>query len=504
MIEIDKGGHIDVLFIAEGTYPYIRGGVSTWIHQIITGMRDIKFGVLFLGSREEDYEGIRYDLPDNLVYLSTFYLFSEQEYPPPSAVEGSEEVNKLKAFFLDSQELPEDLADTRFYTEVVPFSHLLYGKRTWTMLEDIYIEMDMDVPFVDFFWTMKNIFSPLWVVVKAVKSLEGKSVSVIHSPSTGYAGFLGALLKKTTLSPLVITEHGIYTRERKIDILNSQWIKSVSSVSVDRYDIDDLRKLWINFFVNLGKVCYEQADKVYSLFEGARRIQIALGCPPEKTEVIPNGVEIERYSKVRKKRPKEPPPIVALIGRVTPIKDVKTFIKAMKLLIEDIPSAEGWVIGPQEEDPEYVEECKMMIKTLGLEDKVKLLGFKRMDEVLAQIGLTTLTSISEGMPMVVLESFAVGVPCVTTDVGSCRQLIYGGLNQEDIDLGKAGEVVPVGDPKSLASAYKRLLSDTEEWKRCSEVCIQRVERFYSYDMFLNSYRSVYEKFMGVEVGGNIP
>ena len=57
---IDRGKPIDVLFLAEGTYPYIRGGVSSWIHQIITGMPDINFGVLFLGSREEDYEGIQY------------------------------------------------------------------------------------------------------------------------------------------------------------------------------------------------------------------------------------------------------------------------------------------------------------------------------------------------------------------------------------------------------------------------------------------------------------
>ncbi|WP_448583968.1 DUF3492 domain-containing protein, partial [Thermocrinis sp.] len=75
---IDKGGNIDVLFIAEGTYPYIKGGVSTWIHQIITGMKDLNFGVLFLGSRPEDYKGIGYQLPDNLIYLEAIYLFEDK------------------------------------------------------------------------------------------------------------------------------------------------------------------------------------------------------------------------------------------------------------------------------------------------------------------------------------------------------------------------------------------------------------------------------------------
>ncbi len=78
MILIDKKKPIDVLFIAEGTYPYIRGGVATWIHQLITGIPELNFGVLFLGSRKEDYKGIQYKLPKNLVYLETAYLFEKK------------------------------------------------------------------------------------------------------------------------------------------------------------------------------------------------------------------------------------------------------------------------------------------------------------------------------------------------------------------------------------------------------------------------------------------
>ncbi|WP_457600446.1 GT4 family glycosyltransferase PelF [Hydrogenivirga sp.] len=504
MIILDKGAPIDVLFIAEGTYPYVRGGVSTWIHQIITGMGELNFGVLFLGSREEDYEGIRYELPDNLVYLESFYLFSKREYPPPEHREGSHEVEKLKFFFREDEKLiPEELSDVKFYTEEVTFPDVLYGKRTWNMIEELYIEADIDIPFIDYFWTLRNIFLPLWVLVRAVKSLEGRDIRLIHSPSTGYAGFLGALLNRSFGIPYIITEHGIYTRERKIDILNSRWIKSVSSTSIDKYDIDDLKKLWINFFVNVGKVCYWRANEVFSLFDGARQVQINFGCPPEKTRVIPNGVEIERYAPIRSLRAEEPRPVVALIGRVTPIKDIKTFIKAMKLLIEQLPEAEGWIVGPEDEDPDYAKECRMMVKALRIEDKVKFFGFRRMEEVLKEVSLTTLTSISEGMPMVVLESFAAGVPCVTTDVGSCRQLVYGGLNDEDALIGKAGEVVPVGHPNKLAEAYRTLLEDKELWKSCSLSAIERVERFYSYDRFLKSYREVYTQYMEAKVGGNI-
>lgn len=491
---LDKGTSIDVLFLAEGTYPYIRGGVSSWIHQLITGMPEKKFGVLFLGSREEDYGDIQYDLPNNLVLLKNFYMFSRSEFPPPEEFEGKEEVFLIKHFFFN-KELPDELSNYYFYIEELSFSEFLYGKKTWYLFEEIYMERDIRVPFVDYFWTVRNILTPLWIIVKALEDVLERDIKLVHSPSTGYAGFLGSMLKKTKGVPFILTEHGIYTRERKIDILNARWIKSLPKVLEKKYDIDDLKKLWISFFESIGKIAYLWADRVFSLYEDARRIQISLGCPPEKTEVIPNGIQVDVYKPLRRKEGDEIPPVVALIGRVAPIKDVKTFIKAIKVLLNKIPEAEGWIIGPEEEDPQYAEECKQLVKALKLEGKVKFLGFQKLTDVFPKIGLTTLTSISEGMPIVILESFAAGIPAVTTDVGSCRQLIYGGINEEDREIGKAGEVVRVADFRALAEAYAHLLKNKEEWWKCSKAAIKRVESFYTYEHFINSYEKVYSSYM---------
>ena len=499
---IDKGEPIDVLFLAEGTYPYIRGGVSSWIHQLITGMPDIKFGVLFLGSREEDYEGVQYEIPENLVFLKNFYMFSRSELPPPEELEGKKEVFLLKHFFFKDK-LPEELSNYYFYTKELTLKDFLYGKQSWYFFEEVYVERDIRVPFVDYFWTMRNILTPLWVVVNALEELLHKEIKLAHSPSTGYAGFLGSMLRKTKNIPFILTEHGIYTRERKIDILNARWIKSLPKVLEKKYDIDDLKKLWITFFENIGRIAYVWADKVFSLYEDARKIQISLGCPPEKTAVIPNGIQIERYKHLRRHQEDNIPPVVALIGRVTPIKDVKTFIKAIKVLLNKIPEAEGWVVGPEEEDPQYAQECRQLVKALKLEGKVKFLGFQKLTDIFPKIGLTTLTSISEGMPIVILESFAAGVPAVTTDVGSCRQLIYGGLNEEDKKIGKAGEVCRVADFRALADAYAYLLKNRKEWWNCSQAGIKRVETFYTYEQFIGSYRKVYEEFKEKANGRNI-
>jgi len=492
---VDKKLPIDVLFIVEGTYPFIRGGVSTWVHQLITGMPDINFGVLFLGSREKDYEGIKYELPNNLVFLSAYFLFSKSEQPKAEYIEGSEEVYKLKLFLRENMKIPEEILSTDFYKSVIPFSHFLYGKKTFEMIENLYIELSSEIPFIDFFWTIRNVLTPLWVVVRSIYDILDREIKLIHSPSTGYAGFLSALFKKHKDIPFIITEHGIYTREREMDILNVHWTKQVSKALAPKYDIDEIEKLWISFFKNLGRIAYIKANKVFSLFEGARQVQIKLGCPPEKTAVIPNGVKIREDNNIVKY--KSIPPIVALIGRVAPIKDIKTFIKAIKILIDKYPQAEGWIVGPEEEDPDYARECKLMVRALGLEDKVKFLGFQRVDNILPKVGIVSLTSISEGMPMVILEAFSWGIPCVATDVGSCSQLIYGGLNEEDISLGKAGKVTPVGNPEKIAEAYYELLTDTELWNKCRRTAIERVKRFYSYDNFINSYRNVYENLMGI-------
>ncbi len=488
-----------VLLIAEGTYPYIRGGVSTWIDDLIRGMEEIKFGVVFLGSRRADYEGIRYNLPENLVYLSAFYLFEEKEKPKPRYIEGDKEaftiIEKLHKLLKDDKsEAIINLIDENFFTNEVKYEDFLYSKRAWEHIVNMYSKYGATEPFVDYFWNVRNLHTPLWVVAQIAK--EVGDFDLVHSPSTGYAGFLSALLKRSRKKPFILTEHGIYTRERKIDLMNAPWLSDKKLlIYKGSVGLSAMKRVWTRFFIHLGKVAYAEADIIISLFNGAREIQISYGADPEKCIVIPNGVNVNKLLEAYKRRPPHIPKVVALIGRVVPIKDIKTFIKAMKLLVEKIPEAEGWVVGPTDEDPEYYAECLYLVKVLGLEEKVKFLGFQRVEDILPKVGLLTLTSISEGMPYTVLEGFAGGVPCVATDVGSCRQLIYGGLNEEDIKLGKAGEVVSVKDANGLAESYAKLLTDESLWKSCQKTALERVKRFYSREAFLENYRKLYSRFL---------
>jgi glycosyltransferase involved in cell wall biosynthesis len=310
--------------------------------------------------------------------------------------------------------------------------------------------------------------------------------------STGYAGFLAAMLRWKTGRPLILSEHGIYTKERKIDLFHSEWIRDHRDpFARDPVEIGYLRQLWIRFFESLGRLCYSAADDIVALYEANRARQIADGAPEERTRTVPNGINVARLGALIDKRPaNDPPPVLCLLGRVVPVKDVKTFIRAIHVIARRMPEVEGWIAGPTEEDPGYAEECRALAASIGVADRVKFLGYQRIDNVLPKVGLLVLSSITEGLPLVLLEGFAAGVPAVATDVGACRQLIEG-LEGEDAALGRSGRVVGIADAEALAGAAHELLASPEAWRAAQQAGLERVRRFYSEERLFDEYRSLY-------------
>ena len=193
---------------------------------------------------------------------------------------------------------------------------------------------------------------------------------------------------------------------------------------------------------------------------------------------------------MRAARPDQVPHVVCLIGRVVPIKDIKTFIRAMLTVLHSLPDAEAWIAGPDDEDQAYADECRHLVESLGLKHKIKFLGMQNVTTLLPRIGLVVLSSISEALPLVVLEGFAAGVPAVTTDVGACQQLIHG-LPGEDAALGCAGAVVPIANPGALARQMLALLQDEVLWLAAQQAGIARVERFYTQQQMVADYRELY-------------
>lgn len=495
-----KAAEADVALLLEGTFPYVSGGVSSWVNQIIRAFPDIRFAIVFLGSRRSDYDKPRYELPPNVVHLESHFMHDNlgqhgiEVTPRKGNIRTFAQVVALHETF--KQKGATDLLSfANLAHELMPGGDLiledfLHSEEAWGFITANYRRFCSDPSFVDYFWTIRIMHMPLWMLAKIAQNLI--PVRALHSVSTGYAGFLGALLARSRGLPLILSEHGIYTKERKIDLFQSEWIRDNRNVfQKDSTELSYFRTMWIHFFEWLGRMCYDAADPIIALYEANRLRQIADGAPADRTCNIPNGVAIQRLAPLRAKRSDRIPPVLCLIGRVVPIKDVKTFIRGMRILLNRFPDAEGWIAGPEDEDPGYARECHELAESLGLGDRFRFLGFQKIDELMPKIGLVVLTSISEALPLVILEGYAAGVPTLSTDVGSCRQLVYG-LSEEDRALGPSGRIVGIADPQAFADAAIELLQE-ENWRAAQAAGITRVETYYADSMMFDRYREVYDR-----------
>ena len=367
---------------------------------------------------------------------------------------------------------------------------LLNSKPAWEMLVAMYEDSYDEQSFLDYFWSWRALMGGLFSVLLGPMP----RARVYHTVSTGYAGLYAARAHIETGRPAVVTEHGIYTNERRIEIAMADWLYELPllglGITKSGYDLKDL---WMQAFASYSLTCYQACERIITLYEGNQQFQLADGAEPDKLEIVPNGIDYPRFSAIRASREGRPPQI-ALIGRVVPIKDVKTYLRACAKVREAVPETRAYVMGPTEEDPGYFEECRTLAGQLGLEEMVEFTGRVRLDDCLGEIDVIVLTSISEAQPLVLLEAGAVGIPSVATDVGSCREILLG-RGDEVPPLGPGGSVTMLSDPEAAAQAIVRLLTDPTWYERCRNAIRTRVRTYYDERDVQRRYGAIYRHHM---------
>ncbi len=488
----------DICLLLEGTWPYVRGGVSSWINQLILGLPDTTFSVVFIGGQRDAYPRRNYDIPPNVLHIEEVFIEESWQFRAatrqPVDRAGKSELDHLYRYFHHPQAPDEEVGEALLNALAegrLAVNDVLRSRASWAALTEGYLDHCSDPSFINYFWTLRTIQAPMLMLAELASRLP--RARALHSVSTGYAGLLGCILKHRWGCTYLLSEHGIYTKGRKIDLAQAGWIAEnpdeALSSSLDP-NSGYIRLLWIRFFERIGLLVYRCADPIIALYEGNRRRQIQDGAAAERTRVIPNGIDLARWTLALAQRPPGIAPVIGLIGRVVPIKDVKTFIRAMRGVVSAMPQAQGWIVGPEDEDAAYAAECHSLVRSLGLENNLQFLGFRQIDEILPQLGVTVLTSISEAQPLVVLEAWCAGTPVVTSGVGCCRELIEG-AGEEDRSLGQAGRVVAIADPQNTARAILDLLGNPRRWEAAQAAGLARVRRYYGEDLMLQRYRALY-------------
>lgn len=485
----------DICLFLEGSYPYTAGGVSTWTHNLIHSHSNLSFSLLSIVPPNSK-PILKYTLPPNVRELKTIFLqkmpkghFCTRKYQ--QVLKAIEEPLKATMLIAGIEEFLEINRIFRKHGEALGSRILLESYPAWELLLSTYDELFREGSFHDFFWSMMVLRGSLFSVMRTPLP----PALIYHSLSTGYGGVLLARAKLETQRPCLLTEHGIYTSERKIELSLADWIAHPESqnLSFDATKLT-LRDYWMNSFSNFAKICYATTDRVLTLFEGNRQAQIAAGAREDTIRVIPNGIDLEHFATLRAKRQTHPS-TVALIGRVVPIKDVRTFIRACDGLRKRIPSFRAFVIGPDDEEPDYAAKCRQLVKSLGLEAVVTFTGRVQVEAFLPEIDVLVLTSLSESQPLVLLEAGAAGIPSVATNVGACREILFGS-SSEAPNLGQGGIVVPLANPQAVEEACARLLENKEFHKRCSQTMEQRIRQTYQKQQQHLAYDEVYQEYLG--------
>ena len=462
---------LKVCIVLEGSYPYITGGVSAWVHDLIINIPEVDFALFTISPKSN--QPLRYELPPNVVE-SVDVVLGEL---PRAALKKPKNSRKLMRevlrFHRDMKEGKQpDMADLIRY---IPEGTYLIKQAVkspigWKLIKQGNEKNNPLYPFSDYYWAWKSSHDLLFSVLGA----SPPEADIYHAVSTGFAGIAALAARYRRNKPFLLTEHGLYHKEREMEIRKTNLVRGYQ------------RDMWTKIYNRLSRICYSRADYITALFEENRQKQLELGAPAEATEVIPNGIDVERFTLERQPREGFH---VGLVGRVVPIKDIKTFIASCKIVADRVPEARFYCIGPTDEDPDYYEDCRLLVENLKLQDVFEFTGRQDVRDYYRFIDVLVLTSVREAQPLVILEAYCSGIPSVSTAVGNVPEL----LNYDERFLS------PSKNSMKIAEGILTVYTNPEEMAKLGEKNKQKVLNFYDKKDLHRKFRSIYRKMQEIRV-----
>jgi glycosyltransferase involved in cell wall biosynthesis len=463
-----------ITLITEGTYPHHLGGVSVWCDQLVRDVAEHEFSVLALSATGAEKN--IWDLPSNVAAVDTLPLWSapprkragrtlrtqfrpvQERFFKSLAVnnEGHDFVQSLQELAefarggqLSSAMSSEDAVDTLLRVGPVCSQRPRGGGPGPLSVADA----------VDVLVLLEHFLRPL--------AVPPPVADLCHSVANGLGALPALAAKWAHGTPFLMTEHGLYLRERYLSYRPG----SLSQPA---------RSIVLRFFKLLVQAGYKNADLVAPGSGYNRLWELAGGTPSTRICPVRNGIDPSAFPVATS----EPAiPTLSWIGRIDPLKDVETLLRAFSEVRAAVPECRLRIFGPVPEGgQEYLHRCLDLAAELDLDGSATFEGRVASAVEAYHAGhVVVLTSISEGLPYTVLEAMATGRPVVATDVGGVGEAV-----------GDAGLLVPPRNPSAVAKACVHLLTDANERRALGKAARSRVVNLFTAKASFDTYRRLYK------------
>ncbi|WP_412063097.1 GT4 family glycosyltransferase PelF [Rubrivirga sp. IMCC45206] len=483
------------MLTTEGTYPFEGGGVTTWADVVIRGLPDVD--VHLLAVTGSTALRLHKELPDHVKSVVAVPLFGSAEpteftrHDEPfattvlrrartsDAVVESRFVPLLERL-MDALQRPEAAGwdEARLIRDLnryfVRYDHRasFRAESTWRAVRDTLLAQGADGDVAPTLGDLVQALRWLYSFLLPI-TVEVPKTDLAHATLAGFAGLAGVIAKVEHGTPLVVTDHGIYLRERYIAM----------SASTESFF---LKRFLLRLVHLVSRICYVAADQVSPVCRHNARWEERMGVTRDRIRTIYNGIDTDLFVPPTS-TPAGRRPTVVTAARVFPLKDIETLIRACDVARRRVPDVHFVVYGANWVDKPYTDRCEALIDELGVRDHFTFAGYHDEPSKLYHEGdVFALSSISEGFPFSVIEAMACGRPVVATDVGGVKEAVEG-----------IGIVVPPRGFEPLGEGLADLLLDRERYDACARLGRERAVRDFGLAQMLDAHRVTYRHWAGL-------
>jgi polysaccharide biosynthesis protein PelF len=468
---------VKVALVTEGTYPLHHGGVAAWCDQLVRGLPELRFEVVALsGSGREPFA---LTPPSNVTAVRRVGLWARVPPGRPFTGRTVERFVGAYAQMFEAVLRGGPQAADWFETSLRTLRDLSRrGSLTGAMRSQLAVDVLLDVwsrtsvpgTAADVTMSLDDALAVTDLVEHFLRPLQltPPKAKLVHATANGPSMLVGLTAKWSAGTPVLLSEHGVYLRERLLAVRRDGYPRTV-------------RTVLIRFFHRLCELGYRSADAVLPVSDFNGRWAVRGGAPAHRVRTLHNGVD-PRDLPLLEDEPRVPTLVFA--GRIDPLKDIATLVRAFALVREHVPDARLKLFGGVPTGNEaYATEMRQLVADLNLEGCATFEGpVSPVSRAFEAGHVVVQSSLSEGLPLTVIEAAMAGRPTVVTDVGGMPEA-----------AGRGGVVVPPGDPAAFAAACVTLLTAHETRRALAAAGREDAMARFTISRFLADVRDVYRE-----------